>query len=102
MLPHLGKNWDLLYILIIYTYYIYLLYILICIKRTSQIHLRKDVFFKTSQIHHKKDVFYVTSLSPKHNSKKECLFCKVSNTSQKYILKIFVTIQKYPTIMVSC
>ena len=88
---YIASSWEKLGLItytcyvyfIIYTCYVYF----ICIKRTSQIHLRKNVFFKTSQIHHKKDAFYVTPLRrPKHNSKKQYLFCNVS----KYVSKVYL------------
>ena len=88
-------------------------------SKTSQKHLKSDVF-KTPQIHLKKDVFFATILrrlkyiskkmffvwglyGVSNISQKGCLlFCDVSDTSQKYILEVFVAIQKYPTEMVSC
>ena len=65
--------------------------------KTSQIHLKKDVFFvtslrllkyiskKTSQIHLKKYVFQVTSLRRQTYLKKRCLFSDVKNISWKYL-----------------
>ena len=96
------------------------------ISKTSQKDFKRDVFFETSlrrlkyiskkiffcevfetsQIHLKKDAFFVTSLRRLRYfsdiSQKRCLFSDNSNISQKYILKVFVTIQKYHTKMVSC
>ena len=85
---------------------------LLNISKTSRKHLKRDVFFvtslrrlvdtsqkrcfffETSQIHLKKDVFYVTSSGVSNIFQKRCLFGDFSDTSQKYILKVFETIQK--------
>ena len=95
------------------------------ISKTSQKHLKRDVFFQTSlrrliyvskkmpffvtslrrlKYISKKNVFQVESLRRlKPNiSQKRWLFSEVSNMSQKHILKVFLTIQKYRTKMVLC
>ena len=46
--------------------------------------------FNTSQIHHKKDIYHVASLR-RLRSQKRFLFCDISDTSQKYLLKVFAT-----------
>ena len=50
--------------------------------------------FKTSQIHLKKDVFFVTSLIRLKTSQKRCLFRDVSETSQKHLSQVFLVFQK--------
>ena len=74
----------------------------------SQIHLKNNVFFVTPLRRFKyisrKIFFHVTSLRRLKDisKKKRCFICDVSDTSQKCLLKVFVTIQKYTTKMVSC
>ena len=58
--------------------------------------------FKTSQKHLKKDVFCVTSLSVSSISQKRCLFRDVSETSQKHLSQVFLVFQKYVTKMILC
>ena len=52
------------------------------------------------QIYLKKNVLFVTSLRRLKHISKRCLFWDVSETSQKYLVEVFVTFQKYPTKMV--
>ena len=63
------------------------------ISKTSQKHLKRDVFFcgvfKTSQIHLKKDVFFVTSLRRlKRISKKMCILWPLCYLSKIYVESI--------------
>ena len=89
------------------------------LKDLSETSQRRYLFcdvFKTSQIHLKNDIFFVTSLtrlkciSKKmffsvrclEHSQKRYLFWDFSDASQKYLLKVFATVQIYPTKMVLC
>ena len=71
--------------------------------KISQIYLKNGVFFVTYLRRLKylsKMMFFMCRLSDVPEvSQKICLFCD-SDTSQKYLLIVFVTIQKYPTKMV--
>ena len=53
--------------------------------------------FKTSQKHLKKDVFCVTSLRRLEHISKKSLFRDVSETSQKHLSQVFLVFQKYVT-----
>ena len=54
-----------------------------------------------SRKHLQKVVFHVRSLRRlEHISK--CLFCDVSEASQKYLSQVYVIFRKYPTKMFSC
>ena len=73
--------------------------------KTSQIHLKKDVFFEKSlrrlKYISKMISFFEKSLRRLKHIWNRCLFLDVSDMSQKYILKVFVTIKKNNTKMVS-
>ena len=59
--------------------------------------------FKTSQIHLKKDVFYVTSLRLLEQYLKKDVFSVTSlRRLRNIILQVFLVFRKYPTKIISC